>query len=121
MPLTPEQLTQTANKIDWHKPVTLADIVDAISEVKDVPQPFNGARRIMLSRDIFEKLADVLKPYMGHALTRATLDVEVRDALPSGYGVGYRPWRDGDDPEVKFMGEVMVWFLGPKSPDVETV
>lgn len=113
--MTPDQMTQTSSNIDWHKPVTLADIVRAIEEVKEIPQPFNGATLLKLSADVAEKLSDVLEPYLAHPLTRATLSVEVSKALPEGYGIGFRPWRDGDDRDLEFLGPVMVWFLGPKS------
>lgn len=77
-------------------------------------QPFKGATLVKMSRDVAQKLADMLDPYLRNSLTRVTLNVEVSDLMPEGTGVGYRPWRNSDDPELKDIPTV-VWLLAPKA------
>ena len=95
----------------------LADIERMIDEWQPMPDPFNGATRLILSPALFDALRSYFIPAPGTALDFCLREFEVRAALPPGYGVGYRAWRRGDDPETEFMGEQMVWFCGPKATD----
>ncbi len=111
-----ERLQINSNLATLDKPITLADIVRAIEEVKKLPQPFNGATNVHLSPDVHTKLADVLTPYISAPITRRILTVEIREILPPGHGFGWRPWRIGDDPELEHLGPVLVWHLAPPKP-----
>ena len=93
----------------------LDDIAKAIEDWKPPPDPFNGATRLVLSPDVFRALAPAMEEYAKNPLIRPRIEIDIRPTMPSGYGAGFRTWREGDDPEVQFMGEVMVWFLGPKT------
>lgn len=95
--------------------MNLADVEQIIADHKPLPEPFNGATRLILSRELFDAIA----PHMGHAFAPHTGPaIEVLPHLPPGYGVGYRPWRDGDDPDLQHVpAETMVWFCGPKTTE----
>lgn len=59
------------------------------------PDPFNGATTLMLSSDTFRALAPALDLYAKNPLIRPTVEIAIRPILPSGHGIGFRPWREG--------------------------
>lgn len=103
--------------------ITLADITKMIEDLKPLPDPFNGATRLIMSADMFRKLAPVLDEHAKNPLVRLRIEIDIRPTMPPNYAAGFRPWRDGDDPAYRGLGDVMVWFLGPKTgakPEPET-
>lgn len=96
--------------------MNLADLEKTLADVKPLPEPFNGATQVFLAQDAFDAIA----PHMHVAFPFGGPTIEVREALPEGHGIGYRPWRAGDDPDYKPMvgaGLVVCWVLAKKKPD----
>lgn len=96
--------------------MNLNDIYKMIADsYEPAPDPFNGATRLVLAPDVFRALAPEIEAYATNPLLRPRIEIDVWPTLPPKHGMGFRPWRKGDDPEVQFMGEVMAWFLAPKT------
>lgn len=84
-----------------------------IEDFTPQPEPFNGATRVVLAQDAFDAIAPhmhaVFAPHAGPRL-------EVNPVLPNGHGIGYRAWREGDDPFATDGTATIVWTLSPKLP-----
>lgn len=79
------------------------------------PCPFNGATRLVLAPDVFRALAPHIETYATNPLIRPRVEIDVRPTLPAAHGMGFRPWRDGDDHEAQLIGETLVLVIAPKS------
>lgn len=92
--------------------IDLAEIARCIETHKPPVDPFNGATRVFLSPDTFAAIVPHLHPF-----DRRRIAFEQR-AMPPGYGVGFRPTKDGDDKDAVVDGYgTVVFTLSPKRDD----
>lgn len=91
--------------------MNLANISKMIADYEPPPDPFNGATRVFLSADAYAAIVPHVLP-----LDRRRIAFEQR-AMAPGYGLGFRPSRDGDDPDAVVDGYgTLVWTLAPRTP-----
>ncbi len=94
--------------------MNLADIEQMIADHGQQPGPFNGATRLVFAPGVLTAMQEALEVWARNPLMGRCPEIEVRAILPDGHGFGFRDWREGDDPEIKGLGPVMVWALMPK-------
>lgn len=92
----------------------IVDIDKMIASFGPMPDPFNGATHVVLSVRLFAALAPHLDLWRRDPLLKLHPQIEIRHELPAGYGIGYRAWQKGDDPDTKFYNKAVVWFCGTK-------
>jgi hypothetical protein len=91
------------------------DIRKMVEEYRPPVDSFNGATRLVMSPDVFRELAPHIEDYAKTPLIRPRIEIDILPTMLPSYAMGFRPWRDGDDPEIKMIGEVLVWFCGPEA------
>ena len=90
--------------------MTFEELARTIETHKPPADPFNEATRVFLSADTYAAIVPHLHPF-----DRRRIAFEQR-AMPPGYGVGFRPTREGDDASLVVDGYgTVVFTLAPKS------
>ena len=97
--------------------MNLQEILEAIERTPVPPDPFNGATEVLLAPDTFARLAAHLTPEIALFPPR-TFAIDSR--LPDGTGIGFRPWREGDDELERLLGKVVCFVLSKPAPAPES-
>jgi len=90
----------------------LKNVQKVIDEHKPPADPFNGARVIIASQNVFDRLFDAMKSYP----SAFRPDLRMSETLPDGSAYGYRLATSHDrNGEFVLPNEpVIVWLLSPK-------
>jgi len=94
--------------------MSLTDVEQMLAAHQPSPDPFNGATKLVLAPGVMAALKGAIEPWVKNTMMGRSPEIEVRPTLPDGHGYGFRPWRDGDDPEMRDI-PVVTWVLAPKS------
>ena len=100
--------------------MNLEKMLEAIERSPRTPvplDPFNGATEVLLSPGTFDRVAPYLTAEIAMFPPR-TFAVDSR--LPDGTGIGFRPWREGDDELDRTLGKVVCFVLSKPAPSAES-
>ena len=69
-------------------PISVDDILSQIEAFEPPPDPFNGAKSLILAPDVFTRMTDLLEPWARNPMFGTCPEIEIRPTLEIGLYVG---------------------------------